>query len=188
MLFKQHWMFLGRKVSLILRVVRERTVLQYGMGNRCRDGQYVLFLDYDSSPQSWVEQEVRLLQERYRSQLGNAYVFKTKNGYHVVFLEKSVFGMITKMLQSTTCDKAYQDVPMYYARKVWVLRQSSKNAETIQYLGVLKAKANRERSRAHRSYLQKFYGIPTKDFTGGGEYDLHETLIMAYYRVTEAAN
>jgi len=159
----------------------------FGMGNRCNGGLYVLFLDYDGTPIEWVLEEVRMLQERYRGLLGSAYLFRTKHGVHVVFLEKHPIGEIVEMMRLTSCDLQYQHVPMKYARRVWVLRQSPKKDEQLEYYGVVPSeiKGVVDRSRAHKLWMKANYSIPEKDFERGGTFDLETDIIVGHYHVSD---
>lgn len=198
MLFKYSFSFFGRSVSFILRSIEKKSVLHYGVGNRCKDG-YVLFLDYDDTPIDWVLDEIDVLHHRFRNELGTAYIFLTKHGVHVVFLEKSTLGRILNFLESTSCDKEYQKVPMLYGRKVWVLRQSKKKDEKIIYRGFVKNPydpygCKAERSRAHALYLKQYCGVPRKDLEfesqkyNTGAFDLSDRVTMGYYHIAERNN
>lgn len=179
---------LGQSVNLLFRSSKRKDVLQYGIGNRCKGGGYVLFLDYDNVPYEWVAEEVRFLQERFRQELGKAFLFGTKNGIHVIFLEKHDLGSIISMMAVTSCDKDYKVVPLLSSRKIWVLRQSTKKDEAIKYLGALRAPCNWERSRAHALYLKQFCGVPNKDLIGGGAFDKEEQVVLGYYYVAGRNN
>lgn len=186
MLLKQSLDWLGRKWTFLFRVVPDRVVLQGGFGNRCHDGRYVLFLDYDETPLEWIDEEIVLLQTLFR--LGNAYVFATKHGFHVVFLEKHLLLDIIDMMKVTSCDAQYKDIPLYYGRRVWILRTTNKRNEKICYVGVKKHVCNYERSLAHKAYLQTFFDIPDEDFVGGGTFDEYRSLTVGYYRVSNHKN
>lgn len=190
MLSKLNFSVFGHTVNLLFRVTREKTAMMYGVGNRCSDGQYVLFLDYDDTPAEWIYEEIELLQKTHDC-LGDAFVFKTKNGYHVVFLEKLSLGTIIKLMDITSCDKDYKNVPMNYGRKIWVLRSSPKKGEEITYEGAVRRKhgvCHRERSRAHMLYLSSIGGVSKRKMAIGGAFDKSEKVIMAYYRVAERNN
>lgn len=192
MLWKCNINIFNRSLGAILRYGKKKDVLHYGVGNRCKDGQYVVFLDYDETYRAWIEDEIRLLQERF-VMLGNAYLFKTKNGFHVIFLEKVTMTELLIILDTTTCDKNYRTVPMLYARRIWVLRQSTKKGEAIEYLGRIKKRGCRnERSRAHAMYLEEFCGVKEIDIVSNdwdyGPFDDEEIVIMGYYHIAEENN
>lgn len=192
MMFKQQWNFFGRILSFYLRFLPERNKLHLGMGNRCVGGLYCTFLDYDHVPLSWIEEEIVLLQE---AGLGNAYIFETKHGYHVVFLQKSTLMQVYAYLGMSSCDKHYREVPMLYARKIWVLRQSQKHDEQITYVGVRRVDEQKvhylyhEQSKAHALYLLKVMKVPLEDIDfSKGKWDAHQELEIGYYKIREENN
>lgn len=186
MYWKLNTVWLTHKITCILRVIKEKTVLHYGMGNRCNDGQYVLFLDYDQTPYEWVIEELLLVQNTFG--LSTGFLFKTKNGYHVLFLDKMSLGRVAQIMDYTTCDKQYRAVPMYYARKIWVLRTSEKEREKIRYVGCCPNDTPTEKSQAHGRYLTQVLGVPPRDLPSAGGYDLSETLTLGYYYISKENN
>lgn len=188
MIIKYNFDVLKKNVTLLFRVAAKRENLTQGYGSRCSNGQYVLFLDYDSTPYDWIVEEIRLLQQRYT--LGTAYTFSTKHGYHVVFLEKFFIGEIVDMMNVTTCDKNYKEIPLYYGRRIWVLRHSDKKNETIKYREAVHTNHPDVilpvRSLAHKTFLQKNFKIPEKDFAHGSDYDNNKELTLAFYKIPEA--
>lgn len=191
MLLKHNFNILGRTVNFLLRVAPEKTSFHYGIGNRTKDGQYLVFLDYDDTPLEWIQEEIRLLQRN--TDLGTAYMFKTKNGHHVMFLEKFLLDELLFILGMTSIDKRYMKVPMMYGRKIWVLRQTDKKQEKVTYLGCLRnwdyfetnIEEQPERSRAHGLYLTKYCNVPMKDVNFGGYMDDHDDLIVGCYHIAE---
>lgn len=183
MLLKRQVNLFGWQLSYYVRVLKERTTLMYGVGNRCHNGEYVLFLDYDGLPLSWIRDEISLLQSY--GVVGHAYIFQTKHGYHVIFLEKMTFDVLTSHLRMTTCDKNYQVVPMEYSRKIWVLRQSPKKNENVTYVGVQQSlvSVQRMKSRAHGIYLRDFMHVPKADFFDDQGYDQEKELYVGYYKI-----
>lgn len=185
MLSKINFHALRHHITLLFRITKEKETLHYGIGNRCADGLYTVFLDYDSVPFEWVTEEIDLLQELY--ELSTAYIFKTKNGYHVIFLDKMPLIDLLQVIHTTSIDTNYIRVPLEYARKVWVLRQSNKKDESIKYLGCVERRTENEyvydKSGAHKLFLTKYCGVPLKDFGSRIEYDREETIIMGYYRI-----
>lgn len=172
----------GREISLLARVARSRPVLHYGIGNRCTDARYLLMLDYDDSPEDWVRAEIALLQEDKR--VGNAHLFKTKNGYHVIFLEKLLLSEVIHFLGMTTVDQRYRDVPLAYGLKVWVLRESHKSSEKIVSRGTILSPhlCKTPRSNAHMIWLRERYGLPELE-RYGGPYDQSTVLLAGWYKI-----
>jgi len=177
---------LGRHINMILRAIKQKDNLLYGVGNRCNDASYILFLDYDNTPLDWVTEEIRLLQRRYNTKLGTAYLFKTRKGIHALFLEKNDIDDIIEMMRITSSDKQHKEIPLYYGRRIWVLRGSPKKDEELMYLGCLTSLGTTQsvmRSNAHKKYLQLLYTIPESDFYRGSGFDDENELTLAYYHV-----
>lgn len=179
------WKLFGRTWSVITRVERSKTEFHYGVTNRCQDGTRLLFLDYDDTPLEWVKDDVALLREWHT--MGDAYLFKTKHGYHVICLEKRTTGDIIIMQGMTSCDDNYKHVALQTGRaKLWVLRQSEKNNEHIHYLGRLQGKTSRMMSLAHARYLVMHCGVPASDVFGRGKhYDTSTRLCFGTYKITK---
>lgn len=186
MILKNEVTIFGKQFSLILRVFPEKTVITGGFGNRCKNAEYILFLDHDDTPEHWIREELKLLQKNFP--LGNAYLFRTKRGHHTIFLEKFPLCDITEMMLVTSCDAHYKSIPMFYGRRMWVLRSLEKKNETIKYLGVIKNHSDIERSLAHKEYLKNIYKVPEKDFAGNGKFDKEKDLTLAYYKISEKNN
>lgn len=188
MMFNVKFDLCGYHANWFVKLQREKKTLLWGVGNRCKDATYVLFLDYDENPLEWIHDEILLLQKRYTGLLGTAYLFATKHGTHVVFFEKHDLNTIYDMMQKTSCDNNYTTIPMHYGRRTWILRSASKKDEKITYIGCLHANkpSMNERSNAHRIYFQDLYPIPDNDFRDDeGVFDTEDHLTMAYYRIRE---
>jgi hypothetical protein len=109
-----------------------------------------------------------------------------------VFLDKNDLEDVIEMMKITSCDKHYKEIPLYYGRRTWVLRQSPKPNEDLKYIGcVHKDKSAIQstlniRSLAHKNYLQQLFSIPERDFADKNNLFDDETIItMAYYKVRE---
>lgn len=182
--------FFRKEVLLAARVQQEKVVLQYGITNRCKDGLYVLFLDYDKSPESWIREEITLLQGKF-SWLGEAHLFKTKHGHHVVFLEKSHLHNMYDAMRYTSCDTAHREIPMRWTRRAWVLRQSNKDPDKsdLYYIDTIESPfGNQEwrvQSLAHRLWLTEHWGVPTTKTMQLTQHDAEYELEMAYYHTPE---
>ncbi len=167
---------------MILQTTQVREQFIVGVGNRCHDSTYIVFLDYDDTPLDWIREEIILLQKLY--ELGTAYLFKTGNGFHVVFLEKCTLGALIDILDATTIDKNFRDVPMKYGGKIWVLRQTEKDGETIKYIGPMFQQSKSIKSWAHKEYLRKTYKIPRNNFEITPElWDMQKQILHATYYV-----
>lgn len=186
--FRYVWHAFKKRYTLFFNSEEEKSIFHYGMGNRCHDGMYLLFLDYDDVPIEWIYDELKLLQHKFC--LGTAYLFKTKNGVHALFLERLTLGTVLNAMDMTSIDKNYRKVPLLYARKVWVLRQSRKRDETIRYLGCLKPQQESERecSNAHLTYLKNQYNIPKEHIRSDLHLDDSQSILLGYYHIAKENN
>lgn len=173
---------LGRygKLHFLVKRTRERKEFHYGVGNRTKDGMYCVFLDYDDTPYEWIREEIRLLQERMGC--GHAHVFKTNKGFHVIFLEKYPLDELLHILGMTSVDKSYIHVPLKYANKVWVLRQTHKRDMPITYVETIKNTFStfREKSTAHKEYLIRYCYLDEESFEKH-KWDGQQELVLGYY-------
>lgn len=122
------------------------------VGNR-----YVPFLDYDYDNKLSIFGELRSLQEN--NILGNAYIFKTKHGYHVIFLDLLTYDEWLHLLDQTSCDQYYKEVPQMNDSRMWVLRLSQKNDNKITFETVLWNQQVRAVSGPHQALLRE-RGVP----------------------------
>ena len=173
--------FTEKNLHLLAKTTQERTKFHYGMGNRCDNGQYCVFLDYDDTPLEWVYAEIDLLQDSCG--LGSAYVFQTKNGYHVCFLEKVYFHELLDIMSMTTIDQRYRNVPLRYGNKIWVLRNSKKQKKDLEYIGVRMWQSDLTKSNAHRLYLMNVVGVPKSHMPDVNDCDHTDKIILGYYKI-----
>lgn len=135
-----------------------------GITSRCDDGLHVMFLDYDlATPDrlEFVANDVQFLQNLYGA--GTAYVFATRHGFHVMFLEKHYIDETYDLMRHSASDMGHHTVPMYGVTKQWVLRVTKKRGEKkIRYLGKIDVPTPPpfERSRAHANFLYDYYNVP----------------------------
>lgn len=183
-LWKVSFSVLRRPITALFRVGEERSAFHYGMTNRCRDGRYILFLDYDKTPEGWVREEIRLFHELF-PWLGTVYLFRTKHGIHAFALEKVTLGRILAVMDASSADKRHRDVSLYYTLRAWVLRQSEKRDETIKFLGTItRARPPREEcSNAHRLYVWRTYRVLIPH-SAGWRWDKETTITMGYYHTS----
>lgn len=119
--------------------------------------RYVPFFDYDFDNKLAIFQEIRSLQEKHF--LGNAYFFKTKAGYHVIFLDLMTYDEWLYLLNDSTCDKYYKEVPQMNNSKMWVLRVTPKKNNNPEFETVLYNQQIRPVSTPHRRILEE-RGVP----------------------------
>ena len=156
--FRTNLSIFGKDIRFFIGVFPAYTTWKKGITNRCKDGQFVLFLDYDDVPFEWIVDELKLLQKGQG--LGDIHLFKTGKGYHAINTEKRPFWDMIEMMQRTSCDPNYIMIPLKYGKKAWTLRVSDKKGEpTIQYVKTLKGENWMAQSRPHNFLLRELYGV-----------------------------
>lgn len=142
--------------------------------------RYVIFLDYDYDEINSITQEIQSLQEKYA--LGNAYLFKTKKGYHVIFLDIVNYNELRTIINDTSCDDAYKTIPQHNNARTWVLRITEKHDNRIDYERVIEAQQYRPTSEPHTRLL-RIRGVPEKTLRKNIPYEegREQELIYATY-------
>jgi hypothetical protein len=184
---KFEWSLFG-EWTFMLRRGPKRDVWHWGITNRCSDGKYVIFLDYDGEPIDFIRDQIENLQHEFM--LGEAFIFKTKHGHHVIFLDKVTLAELVEIFKNTTIDPLYRDVPMRRVRREWVLRQSNKNNEKITYAGKVSSLWNdcRQKSNAHAECLHTMYDIPLEPVLHKYQYDEETDVTFACYEISKRNN
>lgn len=110
----------------------------YGVTNRCEDGKFVLFLDYDKIYKDIVFQNLNNLLVRFPNTFSNFFIATSgepeeilsdgnlKCSYHVVCLSKFFMPEIVSFLQVCDVDPHFIEIPKKTAHKCHVLRVSEK--------------------------------------------------------------
>ena len=149
---------LGFETRMYFGIFRRFNSWKTGITNRCKNGEFVLFLDYDEVPLEWVLDELKWLQsEEY---LGDIHIFKTAKGYHAVNTEKRSFTEILRLMNLTSADPHFINVPLKYGKKVWTLRTSDKkNKPKTSFVMTMKGSIPIKQSSPHNWLLRNLYGI-----------------------------
>jgi len=168
------------EVKVFFGVFKRFNAWKTGITNRCKDGQFVLFLDYDLTPIEWIMDELHHLQDECG--VGDVYVFKTAKGFHCVNTEKRSFSDVLRLMQLTSCDPNYIAVPLRYGKKAWTLRVSDKRGKRkITYEGTSKGVNKLVMSRPHNWLLRELYGVKI----GKGVEDGEKHFYKSKYPLTE---
>lgn len=150
----------GHEITLLGYYRPPKMVYVAGITNRCRNGEYIIFLDYDNIPVDWVIDELKFLQERYN--LGDFILLRSsKNGFHAINPTKVSLNQLVTILRASSTDAAFKNVPLLRARKVWTLRTTMKKGSIPKYYLTLRHSTRREGSRPHWRVLQKLYNLPS---------------------------
>lgn len=148
----------GKDIRFFFGLFPVYTTWKKGITNRCKDGQFVLFLDYDKAPIEWIVDELMLIQRHMN--IGDIHLFKTSKGYHAVNTEKRMFSEILDLMHMTSCDPNYIMVPLKYGKKAWTLRLSDKKGQrAITYVMTLKGKNFLQQSSPHNFVLRNLYSV-----------------------------
>ena len=150
--------FAGKDLRFYFGIFNSRNAWKHGITNRCKDGKFVIFLDYDNVPLEWILDELTHLMPDLN--IGDTHIFKTGKGYHVVNTEKRSFAQILNIMHMTSADPNYINVPLKYGKKTWTLRISHKKGKPkIRYLFSLKGTNRLEQSNPHNELIRRIYGV-----------------------------
>ena len=109
----------------------------FGITNRCSDGKYILFLDYDKTYKDIMLNDLNVLQKVFPKTLSNFYIAttepetkqknkKTKGSYHVVNFAKMFKYQVMGAIKYCNVDPLFAKFPETTAHKCHVLRTSEK--------------------------------------------------------------
>jgi hypothetical protein len=121
-------------------------IVAHGVTNRCADGLFVLFLEYDRIYKEIVYKNLDNLINRFPDQFDNFYIAKTdpetdangkiKGSYHVVNFVKHWKSDIEAYVELCDVDPNFKAIPRKTAHKCHVLRLSEKtwklNGKTVK--------------------------------------------------------
>jgi len=168
----------NKEITLFFGVQNQYNKWKTGITNRCKDGQFVLFLDYDKVPYSWVVDELDHIQKHHK--LGDIHIFQTNNGYHAINTEKRSFQEILKIMNQTSADIHFINVPLKYGKKAWTLRISNKKGKMIKHISTFPAKNKKVMSAPHNWYLREMYGLVIN-----GTDDEEQSFYISKYPINE---
>jgi len=142
--------FLSHRLGAVLELKRISNIEVVGYSNRCQDGKYIIFLDYDSEKldRSWIIEELRAIMRDFY--LSEFYILQTEHGYHAVCFDKLSLQGLIEILNYSSCDYNFKSVPLKYGRLVWNLRFTAKHRKPF-IVQVIKNPVLiiREKSKAH---------------------------------------
>ena len=172
--FRTHITLFNKDIHFNFGIYQAFTTWKKGITNRCVDGQFVLFLDYDRAPLDWILDEIWLLQQQYR--LGDVHIFKTAKGHHAVNTEKRPFWDVLRIMRSTSADPLWIDWPVKYGKKAWTLRVSDKKGKPpIAYVATVPGKNMLPQSEPHNWVLRNVYGLRISKKRDDGEKGFYES-------------
>ena len=108
----------------------------FGVSNRCSDGKYVLFLDYDKIYKEIMLNDLNILINKFPKTFSNFYIATTepeqtindkiKGSYHVVNFAKIFKYQVNEAIKYCNVDPFFATIPDKTAHKCHVLRTSEK--------------------------------------------------------------
>jgi len=130
-----------------------------GYTNRCKDGQYVTFLDYDREFLKDVVANKDFLEKKFG--IFFDFLIQTKKGFHLISLDKISYNILREILQDSHCDPLFARVPFETALRSSTLRISKKDGNIPKLLMQFKRKEDSgfELSEAHFLFLRKAFKI-----------------------------
>jgi hypothetical protein len=141
-----------------------------GIASWTYDHKHVLFFDYDKVSLSFLEREVRYLQDKFM--LSDAYIFCTeepiysdRGRYHVIILDKMTPYQAFLILAHSSCSSAFKLAPKVLNEyKCWILRYTAKGKkDRPRYVKVLRSPyCEYEQSSWHAEFLRKYYNIDVR--------------------------
>lgn len=171
-------------MTIGLSIIRKRKEKIYGYTNRCDDGKFIIFLDYDDLPIEWIEQEVKHLQETY--DLGDFYIFKSSNnGIHAVCFTKVTLTELQIILLNSSVCTEYVKIPFQIGKRLLTLRLTEKNKQKpIFYERISTTKIKGLESFEHKQLIQKLFNCISKEnLESNNDYENPTKLIFSNYEV-----
>ena len=145
------WKF---RLNFSLSCYRRRDTWTKGYMNRTEDGYYCFMLDYDGLREDWLYGEIERLQQVY--DLGDIDLLKSsEKGFHVKSSVKLTAKEFVEIMNNSSCDTAFKNLPRFMTWRNWVLRDESKGkTDAPIFIKTIKSKieTKREQSSAHHKY------------------------------------
>ena len=150
----------------------------YGLGSAV-DGKHVLFMDLDDYEYDNAIKD--LIKASNKFKIGDIELLESsEKNYHAICLEKFDFGKIIDIHREIGTDIRHDIESLKKGQ--WFLRASNKNnKQKPKHILTIKSPYNqREKSNAHRLFLQSNYGIKiTKKKKG---WDNHKSILLNKYQ------
>lgn len=150
-----------------------------GITNRCENGKYVLFMDYDDISKDELIVEIKRLQADFS--LGKFYVFELDrpDSFHAICCTQLTVFEVREILKESSSDAAFVNAPRLFQRNRWILRIGPKgNRNPPKFAFAVEGPFSPDESTPHRSFLAKYYGTgePYDDKDSGSvEFAEYET-------------
>lgn len=172
------WRF---KIGIALHYEGKKDV--FGYTNRCDDGKFIVFLDYDDIPLSWVMKEISSLQNHFK--LGDFYIMQSSdNSYHAVCFSKVYLKTLMSILYNSSVDENYHRIPFTIGKRLLTLRLSKKNGKGINFICKLNGFDSKLESREHKIFFNNLFDIINKkDLYKNNDFDNPTEIICSHYKI-----
>jgi hypothetical protein len=142
------------------------TAKTLGIKGRTLDGKSVPFFDFDNHLLEHLIPELQYLQTRHK--LSSLYLFQSSqkpHSYHVIGLDKLDYEEWINILNETTCDKFYREMPITNDYKEWCIRITPKLGSIApRLIKILPSPYNeRPKSRPHWLFLKYHHNIKSRE-------------------------
>ncbi len=167
--------------------VYAQPIMTKGISSRCEDLKHVLFLDYDNIAKWLFEEEILLMQRRFK--LTPFYTFETEesiekmawkeNGeaktheeivgnYHAICISKFTMDAIQDIVGFSSCDANFKTLGFRNKYRSWVLRTHAKEGKKPPVYLEVRGKTehmDNDVSMAHLYFLKKTYNVEDLPYT-----------------------
>lgn len=130
-----------------------------GMTNRCEDGKYVIFLDYDDMTYTEVVDEAHRLIEDFH--LGDFYIFSLDrpDSYHAICCTKLTVQKCQDVINASSADQAFKQAPRFFKRNRWILRIGKKGKRDAPNFEIrIHGYKDQPEAIGHLLFLKDYYG------------------------------
>ncbi len=170
-------------INIGFSIMKERKEEVFGYTNRCDDGKFIVFLDYDDMPYEWVIKEIKSIQKDFN--LGDFYMFKSsESSFHAVCFTKVQLGTLRTILMNSSCDENYHRVPYSIGKRLLTLRLTEKEGKKPKFNGMLLRDSPRLESYEHKKLIHKLFRCMTDDaIISNSDFEHPTKIIIANYKV-----
>lgn len=173
---------LGKVLFAKFQVLDKPHTYTVGITSRCVDGKHVLFADWDGVSEKIVRWDISCIIKEF--ELSDCYIFRSGNGFHMVCLDKMPFADVVKVQGHTCCDYAFRVALQTFNERSWVLRVVKKGENNApKFIGIIRGSGKREKSLAHATFLNKYYGVGVD--TNAGVWDTENDICFIKYMTSK---
>lgn len=140
-------------IAFSIRIFKQEL---YGTTNKIYGLGHIIYLDYDRVEADVIEAEIEELQELFV--LSDFYMFKTGNGYHAVCFDIVPLYIFKRILDNSSVDPKFRNMPMIVGKRMWTLRFSKKDNKRPEFIKDIPSKYSLyKKSKAHINFFEHIY-------------------------------